>query len=76
MTFYRLIRLAMILFQSSPSPKTGRYTVDLALVVGSVVPILTQSEDWALCFAANNQDLSQPVPILTQSEDWALFQQF
>ncbi len=39
-----------ILFQSSPSPKTGRY--DISMIPSGLfmqsVPILTQSEDWAL----------------------------
>ncbi len=37
-------------FQSSPSPKTGRYAVFAALCaeLATLVPILTQSEDWAL----------------------------
>ena len=36
-------------FQSSPSPKTGRYTLTLpANTREAFVPILTQSEDWAL----------------------------
>ena len=36
-------------FQSSPSPKTGRYIslFDVGSIEGAV-PILTQSEDWAL----------------------------
>ncbi len=36
-------------FQSSPSPKTGRYLVSLiGLAANETVPILTQSENWAL----------------------------
>ena len=36
-------------FQSSPSPKTGRYTNKyLIAAIGRPVPILTQSENWAL----------------------------
>ena len=35
------------------------------------VPILTQSEDWAL-FKTLKRDVNDVVPILTQSEDWAL----
>ena len=36
-----------------------------------LVPILTQSEDWALS-DARGAVVSLLVPILTQSEDWAL----
>ena len=36
-----------------------------------VVPILTQSEDWALLNVLL-EDVDTVVPILTQSEDWAL----
>ncbi len=36
-------------FQSSPSPKTGRYVeADKGSFGAVAVPILTQSEDWAL----------------------------
>ena len=35
-------------FQSSPSPKTGRYTIETGSTTHDRVPILTQSEDWAL----------------------------
>jgi|688.fasta_scaffold189926_2 hypothetical protein len=35
-------------FQSSPSPKTGRYPNRGEVSKGLLVPILTQSEDWAL----------------------------
>ena len=35
------------------------------------VPILTQSEDWALFYDFGNIGITK-VPILTQSEDWAL----
>ena len=36
-------------FQSSPSPKTGRYLiVQRSSTITGSVPILTQSEDWAL----------------------------
>ena len=37
------------------------------------VPILTQSEDWALSHIAKGLIISVEVPILTQSEDWALY---
>jgi hypothetical protein len=38
------------------------------------VPILTQSEDWALSnIRGALPSGSITVPILTQSEDWALF---
>ena len=38
------------LFQSSPSPKTGRYPGSYRVSISELrVPILTQSEDWALC---------------------------
>ena len=37
------------MFQSSPSPKTGRYDTAVAAAAPRLkVPILTQSEDWAL----------------------------
>ena len=36
------------------------------------VPILTQSEDWALSQGFARAVLFGVVPILTQSEDWAL----
>ena len=38
------------MFQSSPSPKTGRYYRGMAVGIGLGygVPILTQSENWAL----------------------------
>ena len=35
-------------FQSSPSPKTGRYAIRASTTYISGVPILTQSENWAL----------------------------
>ena len=35
-------------FQSSPSPKTGRYHLQRFFVSIGYVPILTQSENWAL----------------------------
>ena len=35
-------------FQSSPSPKTGRYDIPHWWIKSQVVPILTQSENWAL----------------------------
>ena len=40
-------------FQSSPSPKTGRY-VEVAFTGNgaTIVPILTQSENWALCLSS------------------------
>ena len=39
------------LFQSSPSPKTGRYFIKIAMIErGEIVPILTQSENWALYY--------------------------
>ena len=59
-------------FQSSPSPKTGRY---LALELASMlfaVPILTQSENWALLVWTFPVFRAARVPILTQSENWAL----
>ena len=60
-------------FQSSPSPKTGRYLDNVETRLTTLVPILTQSEDWAL-FAAALLTLGRSVvPILTQSEDWALY---
>ena len=37
------------MFQSSPSPKTGRYGIMRCQRYYSYVPILTQSENWALC---------------------------
>ncbi len=37
------------------------------------VPILTQSEDWALYITQKKLPFAKYVPILTQSEDWALF---
>ena len=36
------------------------------------VPILTQSEDWALSEPCDRLLVALEVPILTQSEDWAL----
>ena len=49
--FFTAIMCLHGLFQSSPSPKTGRYDdgkrLDSAIEV--LVPILTQSENWALC---------------------------
>ena len=36
------------------------------------VPILTQSENWALSRSMSNQTVALIVPILTQSENWAL----
>ena len=36
------------------------------------VPILTQSEDWALPRMTEQVAKAVIVPILTQSEDWAL----
>ena len=37
------------MFQSSPSPKTGRYDIQAVdYPVTTYVPILTQSENWAL----------------------------
>ena len=36
------------MFQSSPSPKTGRYQLKQIKLFLVIVPILTQSEDWAL----------------------------
>ena len=42
---------AYFAFQSSPSPKTGRYEDDIAGYAYMYdVPILTQSEDWALSY--------------------------
>ena len=62
------------LFQSSPSPKTGRYGQGSPTPSGADwVPILTQSEDWALSEGFREVFYVRPVPILTQSEDWALF---
>ena len=85
-------------FQSSPSPKTGRYfnppegaafyklssnphpvrklgAIANATVAGTIgtVPILTQSENWALFGCVSSLCTSSVVPILTQSENWALF---
>ena len=84
------------LFQSSPSPKTGRYLQKMPQAylqeacsnphpvqrLGAIlhlsykcktlnVPILTQSEDWALLPSLPEISIEE-VPILTQSEDWAL----
>ena len=43
------LKLNLFLFQSSPSPKTGRYLITaLEYAVSNNVPILTQSENWAL----------------------------
>ncbi len=47
-----------------------RYINYAASAVG--VPILTQSEDWALFPLFSFDHCSSRVPILTQSEDWAL----
>ena len=63
-------------FQSSPSPKTGRYSGGKGYSSAQTVPILTQSEDWALSHRLQNPDFIGCVPILTQTEDWALFDQF
>ena len=63
------------LFQSSPSPKTGRYINISSNHKCEQVPILTQSENWALFSTANQQayyQVCEQVPILTQSENWAL----
>ena len=64
----------MPLFQSSPSPKTGRYVKDglwdKTTIIG--VPILTQSENWALLSEEDRESEREAVPILTQSENWAL----
>ena len=38
----------LLKFQSSPSPKTGRYCRACLIGCPLFVPILTQSEDWAL----------------------------
>ena len=52
--------VAFIKFQSSPSPKTGRYvTVDGSSTVAPIVPILTQSENWALCPAKERKQVLQ-----------------
>ena len=58
-------------FQSSPSPKTGRYFKE-RFSKRVRVPILTQSENWALLFSIKSSRISSQVPILTQSENWAL----
>ena len=61
-------------FQSSPSPKTGRYTtLSNFLARLTTVPILTQSENWALLRMLYGLKPSKGVPILTQSENWALY---
>ncbi len=62
------------MFQSSPSPKTGRYSSWRDYLQASHnVPILTQSEDWALLsMTLAGCPSAAAVPILTQSEDWAL----
>ena len=109
------------MFQSSPSPKTGRYLIQVPIAchsgscsnphpvrklgamhgkgdrgarwcsnphpvrkLGAIwafnqkaylaypVPILTQSENWALLPTAAPIDPKVEVPILTQSENWAL----
>ena len=60
-------------FQSSPSPKTGRYIgADLLTTSKILVPILTQSENWALSLISSTTSVTEGVPILTQSENWAL----
>ena len=64
-------------FQSSPSPKTGRYTtLSNFLARLTTVPILTQSENWALLRMLYGLKPSKGVPILTQSENWALLGTF
>ena len=65
------ISLLSPMFQSSPSPKTGRYWLQMLHTMSLKVPILTQSENWALSNAPNG-DWQLYVPILTQSENWAL----
>ena len=69
-------RVRQLEFQSSPSPKTGRYAPKRLAINIALVPILTQSEDWALCGGSSVLCCSLEVPILTQSEDWALFLKF
>ena len=113
-----------LVFQSSPSPKTGRYCKQSAIAIilcsnphpvrklgaidckrlridfskrsnphpvrklgamsagllhpeqinspNRIVPILTQSENWALYKQLKNYWRIKHVPILTQSENWAL----
>ncbi len=61
-------------FQSSPSPKTGRYySTDGFIRKFTAVPILTQSENWALFYICHRDATNLVVPILTQSENWALY---
>ena len=55
-------------FQSSPSPKTGRYANQKRLdAIAYKVPILTQSENWALCnslgLIADDFEGSNPHPV-------------
>ena len=53
-------------FQSSPSPKTGRYIACFKHLYLPLVPILTQSENWALSadtFTASAVFSSNPHPV-------------
>ena len=47
--------------------------VDTFRFARSCVPILTQSENWALYYTMANLHSATAVPILTQSENWALY---
>ena len=47
-----------------------------ALIGYLSVPILTQSENWALFAALAFRVTYKSVPILTQSENWALYYKF
>ena len=65
---YPFMFYAPLLFQSSPSPKTGRYArrPQSPVLRAKYVPILTQSENWALLGNAkplpNEQNLFQSSP--------------